>query len=55
MKAVLRTLAGAFAGLFVALLLVVAVESFSAVVHPPPEDFAGTMEEVGRHVQRYPQ
>jgi len=34
--------------------LVVAVEMFSAVVHPFPEDFGGTTEEVCRHVERYP-
>ncbi|HEX6986631.1 MAG TPA: hypothetical protein VF170_14715 [Planctomycetaceae bacterium] len=34
--------------------LVVAVELFSAVVHPFPEDFGGTPEEVCRHVERYP-
>lgn len=42
------------AGVFVAFLLVVAVELFSNVVHPFPEDFGGTPEEVCRHVERYP-
>ena len=54
MKAVLRTLAAVFAGLLVLFTLVVAVELFSAVVHPLPENFGGTKEEVCRHVERYP-
>ena len=56
MKAALRTLAGVCIGLFVAfVLVVVAVELFSAVVHPLPDDFGGTREEMCRHVERYPQ
>jgi len=55
MKAVLRTLAAVLAGLLVLFKLVVAVEPFSAVVHPLPEDFGGTTEELCRHVERYPQ
>ena len=51
----LRTLAATFLGLLVALVLIVAVEAFSSMVHPPPADFGGTMEEMCRHVERYPQ
>jgi hypothetical protein len=47
-------LAAVVIGLFVAFVLVVAVELFSSVVHPLPEDFGGTMEEMCLHVQRYP-
>ncbi len=54
-KALLRTLAGTVLGLVVAFVLIVVVEGFSAVVHPLPKDFGGTMEEVCRHVERYPQ
>lgn len=54
MKNALRTIAGLLAGLLVAFVLVIAVEMFSAVVHPFPEDFGGTTEEVCRHVERYP-
>ena len=54
MKAVLRSFAAVLAGLLVLLLLVVAVELFSAVVHPVPEGFQGTTEEMCRHVERYP-
>jgi hypothetical protein len=49
-----RTLAAILVGLFVALVLVVAVELVSAVVHPLPEDFGGTTEELCRHVEHYP-
>lgn len=54
MKAVLRTLAATLAGLLVLFILVIAVELFSAVVHPLPEDFGGTTEEMCQHVERYP-
>lgn len=54
MKAALRVLAAVLAGLVVSFILVVAVEFFSAVVHPLPKDFAGTTEEMCLHVQRYP-
>ena len=55
MKVALRTLTAVSMGLFVALVLLVAVELFGAVVHPLPEDFGGTTEEMCRHVQRFPQ
>ncbi len=54
MKASLLIPAAVVSGLFVAFVLVVAMELFSAVVHPVPEDFGGTMEEMCLHVQRYP-
>src|SRR5262245_1729895 len=50
----LRTLAAIVVGMFVAFVLVVAVELFSSMVHPLPEDFGGTPEEMCRHVERYP-
>jgi hypothetical protein len=50
----LRTLAAIIAGMIVALVFVVAVELFSAVVHPVPPDFGGTMEEMCQHLSRYP-
>jgi hypothetical protein len=55
MKAFLRTLAATIIALFTAVVLIVAVEAFSNVVHPPPKDFGGTMEEICQHVERYPQ
>jgi hypothetical protein len=54
MHAALRTLAAIVAGMFVAFVLVVALELFSSVVHPLPDGFAGTNEEMCLHVSRYP-
>ncbi len=54
MKTALRTVLGVVAGLALALVLVIAVELFSGVVHPTPEGFTGTMEEMCAHVARYP-
>jgi len=54
MKTAFRALAAVFVGLLLSFLLVVAVELFSAVVHPLPEGFGGTTEEMCRHVERYP-
>jgi hypothetical protein len=51
---VLRCTAAIIAGMIVALVFVVAVELLSAVVHPVPPDFGGTMEEMCQHVSRYP-
>ena len=46
MKTALRTLLAVAAGLALAFALVIAVELFSAVVHPVPPGFAGTMDEM---------
>jgi hypothetical protein len=54
MKSVLRCILGVVAGLGLAFVLVVALELFSAVVHPVPADFTETMEEICEHVARYP-
>jgi hypothetical protein len=51
----LRTIVGTLVGILVAFVLVVAVELSSAVVHPLPEGFGGTMEEMCEHVKSYPQ
>lgn len=51
MKSALRTLFAIVLGMALALTLVVAVESFSNIVHPYPADFNGNM---GEHVRRYP-
>jgi len=51
----LRVFVGIIAGLAVALMLVIAVELASAVVHPLPPDFKGTQEEMCAHVALYPQ
>jgi hypothetical protein len=54
MKTALRTLIGFAAGLALAFALVIAVEVFSAVVHPVPPGFTGTIDEVCEHVALYP-
>jgi hypothetical protein len=50
-----RVIAGGLAGMATAFLLLIAVELFSAIVHPFPTDFGGTQEEVCQHVARYPE
>ena len=54
MNAVFRGTGAVVAALAVAFILVVAVELFSAVVHPLPPDFDGTMDQMCQHVARYP-
>ena len=54
MKSVLRTLLAVVTGMALAFVLVIAVELFSAVVHPVPQGFTGTMDEMCEHVARYP-
>lgn len=54
MKSIVRTIASVVAGVVTALLLLIAVEGFSAVVHPFPEGFGHTTEEMCLHVARYP-
>ena len=51
---VIRSVVAMFIGLLLAFVLIVGVEGFSAVVYPLPKDFGGTMEEMCRHVERYP-
>jgi hypothetical protein len=55
LRTIAWNIAGLFTGIVVALVLLIAVEAFSAVVHPLPPDFAGTEEEMCAHVARYPQ
>jgi hypothetical protein len=55
MRQAARVVLSIATGIVVALVLVVAVELFSAVVHPLPPDFGGTEEEMCAHVERYPQ
>lgn len=52
---VLRFVAAITAGMFITIVLLVAVEFFSSIVHPFPPDFGNTMDEMCQHVARYPQ
>jgi hypothetical protein len=54
MATVFRAVGAIVAGMLVAFILVVAVEVFSAVVHPLPPNFGGTMDDMCKHVERYP-
>lgn len=54
MKTVLRNFVAVLAGLLVLFVLLIAVELFSAVVHPLPDTFGGTKQEMCQHVERYP-
>jgi hypothetical protein len=51
MNSAARTLLAVLAGMALAFALVVAVEMFSALVHPFPKDFNG---DIPAHVRRYP-
>jgi hypothetical protein len=51
MKSALRTVLAVVAGMALAFALVVAVEFFSAIVHPFPANFDGN---IPAHVRRYP-
>lgn len=52
--AVVRVVCGVLAGIAVALTLLIAVELYSSVVHPMPEDFDHSMEQMCQHVANYP-
>jgi hypothetical protein len=54
MKTAIRITLAVVAGMALALVLVIAVELFSGVVHPTPPGFTGTMDEMCEHVARYP-
>ena len=51
---IIRSVASVILSLLVAMVLVIAVEGFSAVVHPFPPGFNGTPDELKAHVARYP-
>ena len=54
MKTTIRTILAVIAGMALALVLVIAVEILSSIVHPVPPDFKETMEEMCQHVAKYP-
>jgi hypothetical protein len=54
MRTLFRNILAIIIGIAVALVLVIAVEGFSAIVHPLPAEFNGSMGELCQHVARYP-
>jgi hypothetical protein len=54
MATAFRAVGSILAGLALALVLVIAVEGVSAILHPEPPGFTGTMDEICKHVERYP-
>lgn len=57
MKSILKicwAIVAVFAATTVAMSLIIALEVFSAVVHPVPDDFDGSMEQMCQHVAQYP-
>ena len=55
MAKALRVVLSIATGLVVALVLVMAVEFLSAIVHPFPPDFDGSESALCEHVKRFPQ
>ena len=53
-RSMARTILGVVVGLAVTLVSLIAVEGFSMLVHPFPDGFRGTHEEICLHVTRYP-
>lgn len=51
---ILRSAGAIILSLAVAFAMFMGVEALSSVLHPWPEDFAGTLEEVARQVETYP-
>lgn len=54
MATAFRVIGSIVAGLAIAFALVIAVEFASSVLHPLPPDFSGAMDEMCKHVERYP-
>ena len=53
-KIVATNIGAILLSIFVALLLLAGIEWMGVILHPFPEDFAGTREEVMQHVANYP-
>ncbi len=53
-KSILRSIGAVVLSLVVAFVLLIAVELLSSILHPWPENFSGTREEVERQVATYP-
>ena len=54
MSKLLRGMGGIVAALAFTIALLIAVELFSALVHPTPADFDGSMAQMCEHVANYP-
>lgn len=54
MNRLLRSIAGALAGIVVAFAIIVLIELFGAAVYPTPEGFTGSMEEMNAYVAVMP-
>ena len=54
MAALFRIVSSIVVGVAIAFVLVIAVELASAVIHPLPPDFDGSMVEMCNHVKNYP-
>ena len=51
---IIKSLGAVFLSLILAFGLIVGVEGLSSILHPWPEDFSGTPEEIILQVQNYP-
>lgn len=54
MMQVLRAITGIVVGMMVLIILLIAVEFYSSIVHPVPSNFGNTPAEMCEHVARYP-
>lgn len=54
MKTIFWMILAIVVGVLMVLFLTIAVELFSEVVHPVPEDFDGSKEQMCTHVENYP-
>lgn len=54
MRSIFQSLGSVILGLIVAFVLIIAIELFSAVVHPLPDGFDYTTDALNQHVANYP-
>ena len=53
-KLIFQNIGAILLSIFVAIMLLAGIEWVGTILHPFPEDFAGTREEVMQHVANYP-
>ena len=51
---ILKSVLAVILSIAAAILLFIVIEGVSSILHPWPEDFAGTFEEISRQVETYP-